>query len=112
RGGRGTAALSAARDMAAALQCRHGGGHAVRRRGDLVLDMARTCMTDETRGMWLGAVGIAMFSLTLPVTRMAVAELHPVLLALGRAVVAAGCGAALLWWTRSPLPDRAQIRSL
>src|SRR5690606_32022655 len=57
RGGRGTAALSAARDMAAALQRRDGGGYAVRRRGDLVLDMARTCMTDETRGMWLGAVG-------------------------------------------------------
>ncbi len=69
-------------------------------------------MTDETRGMWLGAIGIAMFSLTLPVTRMAVAELHPVLLALGRAVVAAGCGASLLWSVRAPRPNRAQLKSL
>ncbi|GGC09595.1 hypothetical protein GCM10007205_18420 [Oxalicibacterium flavum] len=69
-------------------------------------------MTQETKGMWLGAIGIAMFSLTLPFTRMAVAELHPVLLALGRAVVAAGCGAALLWSVRAPRPNRAQLKSL
>lgn len=29
-------------------------------------------MTPETRGMWLGALGIALFSLTLPFTRLAV----------------------------------------
>lgn len=31
--------------------------------------------------MWLGVTGVAIFSLTLPFTRMAVAELHPVLVA-------------------------------
>lgn len=55
-----------------------------------------TAMTQETRGMWLGAIGMAIFSLTLPFTRMAVAELNPVLVALGRAVAAA-IVSCLLW---------------
>ncbi|QDZ28572.1 DMT family transporter [Noviherbaspirillum sp. UKPF54] len=69
-------------------------------------------MTQETRGMWLGAAGVAIFSLTLPFTRMAVAELNPVLVALGRAVVAAGASALLLWWLQAPRPTRAQLRAL
>jgi len=69
-------------------------------------------MTAETKGMWLGAIGIAIFSLTLPFTRVAVAELNPVLLALGRAVVAACCSVLLLWWTAAPRPTRSQLKSL
>lgn len=71
-----------------------------------------TMMTSETKGMWLGAIGIAIFSLTLPFTRMAVAELNPVLMALGRAVVAACCSVLLLWWTNAPRPTRSQVKSL
>jgi drug/metabolite transporter (DMT)-like permease len=66
----------------------------------------------ETKGMWLGMVGVAVFSLTLPFTRMAVAELNPVLVALGRAVVAAVAAGLLLWWLRAPLPRRAQWMAL
>lgn len=66
----------------------------------------------ETRGMWLGAIGVAIFSLTLPFTRMAVEELNPVLVALGRAVVAAAASAALLWWMGAPRPTRPQLRAL
>lgn len=69
-------------------------------------------MTSETKGMWLGAIGIAIFSLTLPFTRVAVAELNPVLMALGRAVVAACCSVLLLWWTNASRPTRAQVKSL
>jgi drug/metabolite transporter (DMT)-like permease len=69
-------------------------------------------MNQETRGMWLGVIGVAIFSLTLPFTRMAVAELNPVLVALGRAVVAALISAALLWWIGAPRPTRAQLRAL
>lgn len=69
-------------------------------------------MTQETKGMWLGAIGVAMFSLTLPFTRLAVAELHPVFIALGRAVVAAACAGALLWWLRAPRPSGTQWRAL
>lgn len=69
-------------------------------------------MSQETRGMWLGLAGVAIFSLTLPFTRLAVAELDPVLVALGRAVVAAAGSAALLWWMRSPRPTRRQWKAL
>jgi len=69
-------------------------------------------ITSETKGMWLGAIGIAIFSLTLPFTRIAVAELNPVLMALGRAVVAACCSVLLLWWTNAPRPTRSQLKSL
>ena len=66
----------------------------------------------ETRGMWLGAAGVAIFSLTLPFTRMAVAELNPVFVALGRAVVAAVASALLLWWLDAPRPTTRQWKAL
>ena len=44
---------------------------------------------DETSGMLLGLAGVALFSLTLPMTRLAVAELDPLFVALARAVGAA-----------------------
>ncbi|KIF83360.1 DMT family transporter [Noviherbaspirillum autotrophicum] len=72
----------------------------------------RTALTQETRGMWLGAIGVAIFSLTLPFTRMAVAELNPVLVALGRAVVAAGASVLLLWRLKAPRPTASQARAL
>lgn len=62
----------------------------------------------ETKGMLFGLVGVAIFSLTLPFTRMAVAELNPVFIALGRAVVAAAAAAVLMWRMRAPWPTRRQ----
>ncbi|MFZ6647455.1 DMT family transporter [Undibacterium sp. TJN25] len=67
---------------------------------------------DEATGMWLGAVGVAIFSLTLPFTRMAVAELNPVFVALGRAVVAGAISAMLLYKLRAAFPNRAQLKAL
>ncbi len=67
---------------------------------------------DEATGMWLGAIGVAIFSLTLPFTRMAVAELNPVFVALGRAVVAASISAVLLYRLRATFPDKAQLKAL
>jgi len=72
----------------------------------------RAAMTQETRGMWLGVGGVAIFSLTLPFTRIAVAELNPVLVALGRAVVAAMASALLLWHGGAARPTAAQVRAL
>lgn len=46
--------------------------------------------------MWLGFIGVAIFSQTLPFTRMAVAELDPIFVALARAVLAAGLALGLL----------------
>jgi drug/metabolite transporter (DMT)-like permease len=62
---------------------------------------------DDTRGMLLGLVGVAMFSLTLPFTRMAVLDLAPLFVSLARALGAALLAAAWLLWRRAPLPPRA-----
>lgn len=69
-------------------------------------------ISDESKGMWLGLAGVAIFSLTLPFTRMAVAQLDPVFVALGRALVAAVLAAAWLWWNKAPLPRASQLGSL
>ncbi|WP_338764649.1 DMT family transporter [Massilia sp. METH4] len=68
--------------------------------------------SDETAGMLLGLVGVAIFSLTLPFTRLAVAELDPLFATMGRAVVAALLAGLWLWWRRAPLPGRAALPGL
>ena len=74
--------------------------------------LGRHSMARETRGMWMGLIGVAIFSLTLPFTRVAVAELHPVFVALGRATVAAVCAGFLLWAQRAPWPTPAQWQAI
>jgi drug/metabolite transporter (DMT)-like permease len=69
-------------------------------------------MSRDRLGMWLGLLGVAGFSVTLPATRMAVAYLDPTLVGLGRSLLAGGLAAVLLLYMRQPLPSRAQIRSL
>ncbi|MCD2518601.1 DMT family transporter [Massilia sp. G4R7] len=66
----------------------------------------------EVRAMLLGLFAVALFSLTLPFTRMAVGELDPLFLALGRALGAAVLAAAWLAWKRAPLPPRAALLPL
>lgn len=66
----------------------------------------------ETAGMLLGLTGVAIFSLTLPFTRLAVADLDPLFAAMARAVVAALLAAAWLRWQRAPLPPRAALPGL
>ncbi|CAN7310710.1 DMT family transporter [Massilia sp. LjRoot122] len=71
--------------------------------------VSTTTVRDENRGMLLGLLGVAMFSLTIPFTRMAVAELDPVFVALGRALGAALLAAGWLAWRRAPLPPRSAL---
>lgn len=66
----------------------------------------------EVRGLWLGLAGVAIFALTLPMTRLAVGtpeapQMSGVFIALGRAVVAAGLSVLFLLATRAPWPRRA-----
>ena len=66
---------------------------------------------DISRGLWLGLLGIVIFAATLPMTRLAVGshdapQMPSVFIAMGRAVVAAGLSALLLFVTRAPLPRR------
>ena len=63
------------------------------------------------QGLWLGLLGIAIFSVTLPMTRMAVGtadapQMSGFFIAMGRAVVAAALSGAFLLLTRAPLPRR------
>jgi drug/metabolite transporter (DMT)-like permease len=66
---------------------------------------------DEQKGLWLGFVGVAIFALTLPMTRLAVGtpeapQMSGVFIALGRAAIAALLSAAFLIITRAPRPGR------
>jgi len=62
--------------------------------------------------MLLGFVGVLLFSLTLPATRVAVAHLDPLFVGLGRSLVAAVFAATFLLAIRAPWPNRKQIRHL
>lgn len=60
----------------------------------------------EFEGLIYGSIGILVFSLTLPATRIAVVDLDPVFVGLGRAIVAALLALILLISTRQKLPPR------
>ena len=60
----------------------------------------------ELVGWGYGFLGVLIFSLTLPATRIAVAELDPAFVGLGRAVVAAVLAIVLLTITRQPIPPK------
>src|SRR5207248_10972331 len=66
----------------------------------------------ESRGLLYGFIGVACFSLTLPATRVAVAQLDPTFVGLGRALVAAVPAGLLLLATRQRVPARRHWRSL
>ena len=51
-----------------------------------------------------GFVGVLIFSLTLPATRIALSGFDPVFVGLGRAIVAAGLSLILLVITRQTIP--------
>jgi drug/metabolite transporter (DMT)-like permease len=65
--------------------------------------------SDEARGMLLGLIGVAIFSLTLPFTRLAVRELDPLFLTLGRALGAAVLAGGWLRMRRVAVPGRAAL---
>ena len=68
-------------------------------------------MNATAKGLWLGLLGIVIFSVTLPMTRLAVGtpeapQMSGLFIAMGRAVVAAVLSAMLLLATRARLPAR------
>ncbi|WP_175186383.1 DMT family transporter [Achromobacter animicus] len=69
---------------------------------------APAASTSLWEGYGYGFLGVLVFSLTLPMTRVAVAELSPLLVGLGRALIAALPAIALLWLTRSRRPNRQE----
>jgi drug/metabolite transporter (DMT)-like permease len=63
-------------------------------------------LSKENLGMLLGLIGVLMFSLTLPMTRLAVRQIDPIWLALGRCAVAATLGGMALIWFKIPFPEK------
>lgn len=68
--------------------------------------MDQTRVSASLDGLGLGLIGVAIFGLTLPFTRLAVSELDPVFVGLGRAVVAAVLAAFALLLVRARVPPR------
>jgi len=66
----------------------------------------------RTGGMLFGLLGVLSFSLTLPASRIAVAGLDPVIVGLGRSIVAACLAAPFLLVTRQVRPTWPQLKSL
>ena len=67
--------------------------------------------SQQRRGLWLGFIGVVIFALTLPFTRLAVGTpdaplMSGVFVAMGRAVAAAALSAAWLLWVRAAWPQR------
>ncbi|MDP2369438.1 DMT family transporter [Rhodoferax sp.] len=76
-----------------------------------------TNTADTRKGLWLGLLGVTIFALTLPMTRLAVGtpelpQLSGVFIAVGRAVIAALLSIGFLLATRAPWPRRADWRPL
>lgn len=72
---------------------------------------------DASRGLLLGAAGVLMFALSLPMTRLAggsaaAPQLDPAFVAFGRAAVAGLLSVLYLWVTRSRWPRRAEVLPL
>ena len=72
---------------------------------------------DTQRGLWLGALGVAIFAMTLPMTRLAVGpaeapQLPPVFVTAGRAAGAALLSLVYLWLTHAPRPQRRHLLPL
>jgi drug/metabolite transporter (DMT)-like permease len=63
----------------------------------------------ESEGLIYGSIGILVFSLTLPATRIAVVDLDPVFVGLGRAIIAAVLASILLLVTRQKLPPQRDL---
>jgi drug/metabolite transporter (DMT)-like permease len=57
----------------------------------------------------LGFLGVLAFSFTLPATRIAVEDLDPALVGIGREALAAVPAALILLVSRAPLPSRPQL---
>jgi drug/metabolite transporter (DMT)-like permease len=75
--------------------------------------MNASTMSAEARGLWLGLLGVAIFAMTLPMTRLAVGpaaepQLPPVFVTAGRAAVAGLLSIGYLVLTAAQRPRREQ----
>ena len=69
-------------------------------------------MSETTRGYMWGLIGVAIFSLTLPFSHVAVKEFEPLFISSGRTVLAACLALPILLFTRQAWPNRDQLKLL
>ena len=74
-------------------------------------------LSDASRGMWLGTLGVVIFAMTLPMTRLAVGDvldpqLPPAFVTAGRAALAGLLSLAYLAARRAPWPGWRHARAL
>ncbi len=72
---------------------------------------------NEARGLWLGLLGVVIFAMTLPMTRLAVGastdpQLPPLFVTAGRAGFAGLLSVAYLWITGAPRVQRRHVPML
>ena len=72
---------------------------------------------NETLGLWFGLLGVVIFAMTLPMTRLAVGpasdpQLPPLFVTAGRAALAGLLSIGYLLVTRAPRPHAAQLPAL
>jgi drug/metabolite transporter (DMT)-like permease len=72
---------------------------------------------DETRGLWFGLLGVVIFAMTLPMTRLAVGpladpQLPPAFVTAGRAAFAGLLSIVFLWATGAPRLERRHLPAL
>ncbi len=69
-------------------------------------------MTNATRGLINGFIGILIFSASLPATRVAIQQFDPVFLTVARAAIAGALALGLLLAFREKRPARADVAPL
>lgn len=78
---------------------------------------ARPRLSPQALGWWLGGLGVLVFALTIPMTRLAsgslaAPQLSAVFVAIGRAALAGLLASLWLWTVRAPWPRPRQWRGL
>lgn len=69
-------------------------------------------LSDKTRGLILGFLGVLVFSGSLPATRAAVADFNPVFVTGARAVIAGVLGATMLVALKAKRPEKRDLLPL
>ena len=69
-------------------------------------------MNRETKGIWLGLIGVVIFSMTLPATKIAVPELGAIPLSFYRATLAGLAALLYVYFHKVPVPHQSDLPAL